>query len=844
MGNPSQAPDQPEAVSLPVTGMTCAACAANIERALKKVPGVGAAGVNYATNRATVTFDPAVLTVPAIVEAIRDVGYDVIESRDSGLGTRGSDGEELEDLEQQARDHEYRDTRFRLALATALACPVVVLGMAHVHFPGVNWVQLALSAPVLFFCGWRFYRGAWNAVRHFTADMNTLIAVGTGAAFAYSLVATIAPAAVQSSAFMTRSSGSLPPPYAGHASGPAAPVYFETAVVIIVLVLLGKLLEARARGRTSEAIKRLIGLQPRTARIIRDGIELELPTRDLLHGDIVIVRPGERVPVDGEVIEGASAVDESMLTGESMPVDKAPGAAVFGATMNTTGAFRFRATRVGAETALQQIVRLVREAQGRRAPIARMADAISAWFTPAVIGVAAVTFVAWLAFGPADARLSTAMVSAVAVLIIACPCAMGLATPTAILVGTGKGAEQGILIRGGDILERAASVTTVVLDKTGTITIGKPEVTDAIPVGTRDKGQVAEDPGLGAPGSGLASLGGGATTTRGPKPPGSIQEGSRGFPALSAAERSLDVPATVNGKAADVSRELALLAAAASVEANSEHPLAQAVVRAAKARGLAISPASGFEAIPGRGVRAVVNGLETMVGSEALLRESGVDVAPLAAGHARLTALGRTLMFVASGGTVRGVIALADTPRPEARAAIARLHAMGKQVVMLTGDNEATARAIAAEVAPNGEITRIVAGVLPGRKADEVKALQAEGRVVAMVGDGINDAPALAQADIGIAMGSGTDVALEAADIALMRADLNGVAGAITLSGRTLRVIRQNLFWAFFYNVLGIPLAAGAFYPWTGWQLSPMVAAAAMSFSSVSVLANSLRLRR
>ena len=485
----AEAPKAPEAVSLPVTGMTCSACAANIERALKKLPGIGDAGVNYATNRATVTFDPAVLTVPAIVEAIRDVGYDVIETGEPGTwrwrSRRTQDcrarrrGTNVEDAEQQARDREYRALRFKLVLGTALAIPVVVLGMAHVNFPGVNWVQLALSTPVLFVCGWQFYRGAWKAVRHLTADMNTLIAVGTGAAFLYSLAATIAPAAVSTNPHVA----------AGHETGPV-PVYFETAVVIIVLVLLGKLLEARARGRTSEAIRRLIGLQPRTARIIRDGIELDVPTRDVLRGDIVMVRPGERLPVDGEVIAGASAVDESMLTGESMPVDKAAGSAVYGATVNTTGAFSFRATRVGAETALQQIMRMVREAQGRKAPIARMADAISAWFTPAVIIAAIITFVAWFVFGPAESRLASAMVSAVAVLIIACPCAMGLATPTAILVGTGKGAEMGVLIRGGDILERAASVTTVVLDKTGTITRGMPEVTEAMQsgLGTRDSG--------------------------------------------------------------------------------------------------------------------------------------------------------------------------------------------------------------------------------------------------------------------------------------------------------------------------------------------------------------------
>ena len=875
----AEAPKAPEAVSLPVTGMSCSACAANIERALKKLPGIGAAGVNYATNRATVTFDPAVLSVPAIVEAIRDVGYDVIETGawpaapkpgeerasrttaeagDKGQGTRdkAADDGMLEDLEEQARDREYRALRFKLVLGTALAIPVVVLGMAHVNFPGVNWVQLALSTPVLFVCGWQFYRGAWKAVRHLTADMNTLIAVGTGAAFLYSLAATIAPAAVSTNPHVA----------AGHQAGPV-PVYFETAVVIIVLVLLGKLLEARARGRTSEAIRRLIGLQPRTARIVRDGIELELPTRDVLRGDIVMVRPGERLPVDGEVIVGASAVDESMLTGESMPVDKTAGLAVYGATMNTTGAFSFRATRVGAETALQQIVRMVREAQGRRAPIARMADAISAWFTPAVIVAAIIAFVAWFVFGPAESRLASAMVSAVAVLIIACPCAMGLATPTAILVGTGKGAEMGVLIRGGDILERAASVTTVVLDKTGTITRGMPEVTECVPAGTRDMGHGA---GLGEGGRAL---------------PDCPQGGQAAHSGQMGTARTDPRPA--------------LLALAAAAEANSEHPLAQAIVRAANTRADASAHAGGrgashlragrtgeghpstdgnvpdrtreqalqplataFEAVPGRGVRALVDGRRVVVGSAALMREAGVDVAPLEAEHARLTALGRTIMFVSAfaddelrssataddgsaiGGVLLGIIGLADTPRPEARAAIARLHAMGKEVVMLTGDNEATAQAIACAVAPNGEIVRVVAGVLPGRKADEVKALQAGGRVVAMVGDGINDAPALAQADIGMAMGSGTDVALEAADIALMRADLNGVADAIELSGRTLRIIRQNLFWAFFYNVLGIPLAAGAFYPWTGWQLSPMIAAAAMSFSSVSVLANSLRLRR
>ena len=791
--SPSRGSAAPEAVSLPVTGMTCAACAANIERALKRLPGLNEAGVNYATNRATVAFDPSVLSVPAIVEAIRDVGYDVLGDGEGGYGTQDAAFDGTEDLEEQAQEREQRALRRRLALAVALGLPVVVLGMAHLHAPVFNWVQLVLATPVLFNCGWQFYRGAWKALRHRTADMNTLIAVGTGAAFAYSAAATIAPSAVSADAHVA----------AGHV---AAPVYFETAVVIIGLVLLGRLLEARARGRTSEAIKRLVGLQPRAARIVRDGIELEVPARDVLRGDVVLVPPGERLPVDGDVIDGASAVDESMLTGESMPVEKAAGSTVYGATINTTGAFSFRATRVGADTALAQIVRLVREAQGRRAPIARAADAISAWFTPAVIAAAAVTFVAWLVFGPPESRLAAALVRGVAVLIIACPCAMGLATPTAILVGTGKGAEQGILIRGGDVLERAASVTTVVLDKTGTITAGRPEVTECIPAGSGGPDRLA-----GAP--------------------------VRSEPA------GVEVPEDEEAETGSARRE-ALLALAASAETNSEHPLAQAVVRAAKSAGVPVGHATRFEMVPGRGVRAVVGGSQVLAGSESFLEENGIDTAALAGERDRLMGLGRTIVFVASDAVLQGVIALADTPRPEARAAIARLRAMGRDVVMVTGDNAATARAIAAEVAPAGEIGRVVAGVLPGHKADEVKALQAEGRVVAMVGDGINDAPALAQADVGIAMGSGTDVAIEAADIALLRADLGGVAGAIDLSRRTLRVIRQNLFWAFFYNVLGIPLAAGVFYPWTGWQLSPMIAAAAMSFSSVSVLANSLRLRR
>jgi len=755
--------------SLPIAGMTCAACAANLERALARAPGIHAAGVNYATNRATVTFDPARVSVPAIIDTVRDVGYDVLEVSDA---CREADPP---DAERTARDAEHRDLLRRFVVGVVLGLPVAVIAMAHLRFPGVNAIQLALATPVLAFSGWPFFRGAWKGLRRFTADMNTLIAVGTGAAWSFSAVATVAPSSVSVD----------PHVMAGHAP---APVYFETAVVIIVLVLLGRLLEARARGRASEAIRRLMDLQPRTAIIVRpDGDQTEqvVPVEAIRVGDTVIVRPGERIPVDGDVVAGASAIDESMLTGESIPVDKTAGSPVFGGTVNTTGMLRFVARRVGAETALHQVVRLVQEAQSRRAPIARLADVIAASFTPAVIGVAVITFVAWMVLGPESSRLTMALVSAVAVLIMACPCAMGLATPTAILVGTGRGAEQGVLIRGGDILERAGSVTTVVLDKTGTITAGVPDVTEVV---VADHGPAGEG---------------------------------------------------------DPDRVLAL---AAAVETASEHPLARAITRAAGERGLSPGRVTDFEALPGRGVQARVDGRMVFVGSERWLRDAGVPVEDASAAASRLSSRGRTVMLVAVGdgpsARVAGAIALADAPRPASAAALARLKALGLDLVMLTGDTQVTANAIAAQVGPPGTFLRVMAGVLPGDKAAHVRALQAEKRVVAMVGDGINDAPALAQADVGIAMGSGTDIAMEAADIALMRADLNGVADAILLSRRTLRIIRQNLFWAFFYNVLGIPLAAGALYPLTGWLLSPMIAAAAMSVSSVSVLANSLRLRR
>ncbi len=759
-------------VTLPVTGMSCAACARTIELTLKQVPGVTDAGVNYATARATVVFDPAVVRPADLVDAVRSVGYDVLPVAAASAGEE-ADELAIADAQRRAEAAEYRRLRAKLIVAAVLSVPILVISMAGLSFPGVRWVQLVLAVPVVAFSGSQFYRGAWASLRHRNADMNTLIAVGTGAALVYSVVVTIAPGLVAHAAHADASM-----PHGGVA------VYYEVATAIIALVLLGRTLEARARGRTSDAIRRLVQLQPRTARVVRDGSEVDVPIAQVVAGDLVVVRPGERVPVDGEIVDGVSVVDESMLTGESLPVEKEAGAAVFGGSVNRTGSFRFRATRVGRETVLQQIIRLVQQAQASRAPIARLADVISGYFTPVVISLAILTFVVWYDVAPADTRLTMALVNFVAVMIIACPCAMGLATPTAILVATGKGAEKGLLFRGGEVLERAGQVNAVVLDKTGTITTGRPEVTDIVPAPSFER-------------------------TSGPEGP---RDG--------------------------------LLWLAAAAEQRSEHPLGEAIVRAAAGAGARMPEASAFEAIPGRGIAAAVDGRRVLIGNTRLMAERGVDIGPVAADAERLSALARTVMFVATDDKIAGLIALADAPRPEAADAIRRLKSLGVDLVMITGDNQATADSVARQVAPRGEIGRVIAGVLPDRKAAEVKALQGAGRVVAMVGDGINDAPALAQADVGLALGSGTDIAIDAADITLMRNDVGGVVEAIALSRRTLRVIKQNLFWAFVYNVLGIPLAAGVLYPWTGWLLSPMVAAAAMSFSSVSVVTNSLRLKR
>lgn len=787
---------------LSIEGMTCASCANRIEKRLSKQPGVTSASVNFAIKVATVKYDPAATGPQKLAKAVDDIGYKAVvppvrrgtvnpvhghEGHDhaamlaaqttgehAGHAMSGGVGGEDHSAHMNVGEAETRRLLTKMIVGAALSLPVLVITMSHgkieaFNVPWINWLQLALTTPVMFWCGWQFFRSAWKGLRHFSANMDTLVAMGTGAAYLYSLAATIRPA------FFAGVGGAAS--NASHVEGAMGgmtmvPVYYEAAAVIIVLILLGKYFEARATGRTSAAIKRLIGMQARTARVMRDGTEQDVPIESVVVGDRVLVRPGEKIPVDGNVESGQSAVDESMLTGESVPVEKAAGDSVFGATVNATGSLRLVATKVGADSALQQIVRLVQEAQGSKAPIARLADKISGVFVPIVIAIALVTFVIWWFVSPVDSRLSMALVTAVSVLIIACPCALGLATPTAIMVGTGRGAEKGILIKGGEALETAHKLTAIVLDKTGTITHGKPAVTDVIP----------------APG-------------------GQLDE-----------------------------RELLRLAA--SAEQHSEHPLAAAIVREATTRGLPLTEPIGFQAVVGHGVEATVDGRGVLVGKAALLEQRGIR-STLAERAAGLAAMGRTPMFVAVDGREAGIVAVADTVRPESTEAIATMHSLGLRVVMMTGDNQRTAEAVASQVG----VDLVFADVLPKDKADKVKALQAEGHVVGMVGDGINDAPALAQADVGLAVGTGTDVAMESADITLMRGDLRAVPQAIALSHATMRTIKQNLFWAFIYNLVGIPIAAGVLFPFTGWLLSPIIASAAMAFSSVSVVLNSLRLR-
>jgi Cu+-exporting ATPase len=747
-------------VTIPVSGMTCAACSGRLQRALEKQPGVQGAAVNLMLKNATVHFDPGATSPEALVETIRGTGYGADLARDDQTAF------EEQEAQDRAQDEEFRELRTKALASFAVAMIAMVASMplmaadAHAGHgatvdPFMRWAMawmnpalsgalpwlyqlprsviayglLALTVGIMGWAGRHFYTRAWGAFRHHSADMNTLIAVGTGAAFVYSVAATVAPGF-----FIAR--------------GVQPDVYYEAVVFIIALIL-------------------------KSARVFRGGAEADVPVDEVLHGDVVLVRPGERIPVDGQVASGQSAVDESMLTGESLPVQKGPGDRVIGGTINRTGAFRYTATTLGADSVLSQIVKLMRDAQGSRAPIQRLADRISAVFVPVVLSLAIATFVVW--FVAADAAPGVrAFAAAVAVLIIACPCAMGLAVPTAVMVATGKGAEAGVLIKGGEALQRARDVRTVVLDKTGTVTEGRPTVTELA----------------------LAA----------------------GSPVASEGE---------------------LLRLVASVEASSEHPLADAIVNRAKELGLALSEAESFQSVTGRGVLGVVDGRAVAIGNALLMSDYSVSADPLRGDAQRLAGEGKTPMYVAVDGQLAGLVAVADPIKASSRAAIARMKRMGLEVVMLTGDNRATAEAVARQAG----IDRVVAEVLPEGKVAEIKRLQEAGQVVAMVGDGINDAPALAQADVGIAIGTGTDVAMEASDITLMRGDLGGVAAAIHLSRRTMRTMKQNLFWAFIYNVVGIPIAAGLLYPVWGLLLSPILASAAMAFSSVSVVANSLRLR-
>ena len=734
-------------LDLPISGMHCAGCAGRIEDALQGLVGVQQAQVNFASDKATVHFDAAALDRQAIRRKIEEIGY----------GVPAVDPDDPMDLERLARGAEIRDLSAKLLISLALGIPIMVGSMPGLFPWAPVWLRqpitlLTLATPVQFWVGWSFYQATWAAMKQKSADMSTLIALGTSAAYVYSTAVTFLPQAFTD-------------------LGVGTHVYFDTAVMILALIVLGRLLEARARGQTSDAIRKLMGLQVRTARVWRDGNAVDIPVGDVAIGDLVLVRPGEKVPVDGNITQGGSTLDESMLTGESLPLDKAVGDAVFGGTLNRTGSFTMRAERVGRDTVLAQIVRLVEEAQGSKAPIQRLADRVARVFVPAVMAIAVLTFAAWLVWGPAPV-VAFALLNFVAVLIIACPCALGLATPTAIRVGTGKGAELGILFKSGPALETAHRLQAVVLDKTGTITQGQPSVTDV---------------------------------------------------------------ATHNGFT-----ESEVLRLAASTEQASEHPVGQAIVAAARADDLELEAASNAEALPGRGMTATVGVHSVLIGNQALMRDADIVLGKLHEIAERLAGDGKTPVFVALDRRAAGVIAVSDTLKPHAREAVAALRQLGLDVLMLTGDHRRSAEAVARQVG----IDTVFAEVLPDQKAAQVKRLQSQGKRVAVVGDGINDAPALAQADVGIAIGTGTDVALAAADVTLIAGDLRGVATAMKLSRRTMRTIRQNLFWAFIYNLLGIPVAAGILYPILGVSLNPAFAAGAMALSSVSVVCNSLLLRR
>ncbi|MFN8520955.1 MAG: heavy metal translocating P-type ATPase [Chloroflexota bacterium] len=776
---PAAPVDAPRTLALDVEGMTCASCVNRIERYLRKVDGVVEANVNLATERASVVAQPGV-TVERLMEAIEAAGYDARIAVEAGplrqaparsdaaapdaAFSHATDPEAVTQPGMTFAERHLADTRRRLIVAAVLTTPLL-LGLASMTiapflpaFLTDPWFQLALATPVQFYAGWPFYQGAWKVARHRATDMNTLIAVGTSAAYFYSLAAILFPGFFAA---------------AGIATEEALPLYFDTSAAIVTLILLGRYLEARARSHTSDAIKKLIGLQPRTARVLRAGVEADIAIEDVVLGDVVLVRPGEKVAVDGLVQDGRSAVDESMITGESMPVTKGAGDEVIGGTLNTSGAFRFEATRVGRDTVLAQIVRLVQDAQGSKAPIQRLADLVTSYFVPAVLVIAALTFVVWFVFGPEPA-FNLALLNTVAVLIIACPCALGLATPTSIMVGTGKGAENGVLFRNAEALERLHHVRAVVLDKTGTLTEGRPRVTDVV-------------------------------------------------------------------RAPDAPDEQALLRLIAGAERGSEHPLGEAIVRYAREdRSLEPPLATACEAVSGQGITATVDGHGVLVGRPAFLDDRGVETGSLRSVADELAAAGKTPVFVAIDDRVAAVVAIADTLKAGSLEAVAELHRMGLEVVMLTGDNEVTAKAIARQAG----VDRVLADVRPDEKAAQVRRLQVEDKLVAMVGDGVNDAPALAQADVGVAIGTGTDIAIESASVTLMSGDLRALVTAFSLSRATMRNIKENLFWAFAYNVALIPLAAGLFYPFTGVLLDPIFAAAAMALSSVTVVSNALRLRR
>ncbi|WP_346293214.1 heavy metal translocating P-type ATPase [Sphaerothrix gracilis] len=734
-------------------GMSCAACANNIEAAIRSVPGVETCSVNFGAEQAVVAYDANQVSAADIQSAVDAAGYGAQPVDDNPLTTE----DDAERRERAARDRELkRKVIFSLVMSIVLviaALPMMTgleipLIPAWMHNP---WLQLVLTLPVMVWAGSDFFINTWKALKHHSATMDTLVAVGTGTAYLYSLFPTVYP-----QWFIDQ--------------GLRPDVYFEIAAIIIALILLGNLLENRAKGQTSEAIRKLMGLQAKTARVIRQGEPIDVPISEVALGDTVLVRPGEKVPVDGEIIEGSSTLDEAMVTGESIPVQKQVGDEVIGATLNKTGSFKFRATRVGKDTFLAQIVKLVQQAQGSKAPIQRLADRVTGWFVPAVIAIAILTFVTWFNF---MGNVSMALITTVGVLILACPCALGLATPTSIMVGTGKGAENGILIKGADSLELAHKIQTIVLDKTGTVTQGQPTVTDYITVG-----------------------------------------------------------GTAN------SNELALLKLAGSLEQNSEHPLAEAVVQYAQRQGATLVDPAGFEAVAGSGVRGQVEGKWVQIGTHRWLDELGIDTQRLKPEWDRLESEGKTAVWLVVEEQVEAIMGIADAVKPSSANAIRALQKMGLEVVMLTGDNRRTAEVIAREV----NIQRVMAEVRPDQKADQVLALQQEGKLVSMVGDGINDAPALAQADVGMAIGTGTDVAIAASDITLISGDLWGIVTAIQLSRATIRNIRQNLFFAFIYNVAGIPIAAGILYPFLGWLLNPIIAGAAMAFSSVSVVTNALRL--